>query len=135
MDKLFFDTNILLDVLEKRAPWFPEAFECLARVQSGQCSGAITVLSLSDIAYIQRATPPATLLAAFRRLRSFLEVAALTQETVDAALDRQLGDLEDGFQLEAAINWGATHLLTRNVEDFPSGAPIQVLSPSDYLDR
>jgi predicted nucleic acid-binding protein len=133
MDKLFFDTNVLLDVLEKRAPWFPEAFECLARVQSGQCSGAITALSLSDIAYIQRATPPSTLVAAFRRLRSFLEVAALTKQTVDAALNLQLEDLEDGFQLEAAIEWGATHLLTRNVQDFPSDAPIRILSPSDYL--
>ena len=134
MDKLFFDTNVLLDVLEKRAPWFPEAFACLARVQSGHCSGAITALSLSDIAYRQRATPPPTLVAAFRRLRSFLEVAALTEETVDAALNLKLEDLEDGFQLEAAIKWRATHLLTRNVQDFPSDAPIRVLSPNEYLE-
>ena len=57
MDRLFFDTNVLLDILERRAPWFPEAVECLALVKSSQCVGAMTALSLSDIAYIQRATP------------------------------------------------------------------------------
>ena len=133
MDRLFFDTNILLDVLEQRAPWFPEAAECLARARRGQCAGAISALSLSDIAYIQKLASISTLYKSFRCLRKFLDIASLNTDTVDASLSRQLPDIEDGFQLEAALNWKATHLLTRNVKDFPLDAPIIIQTPAQYL--
>lgn len=133
MDRLFFDTNVLLDVLEHRSPWFPESAECLARVKRGNCAGALSALSLSDIAYIQKTCSPVVLCDAFLKLRHFLDVAPLTAQSVDAALLRQMNDIEDSFQLEAALHWNATHLITRNVKDFPSDPPIAVMSPADYL--
>ncbi|MCC5848163.1 MAG: PIN domain-containing protein [Verrucomicrobia bacterium] len=133
MDRLFFDTNVLLDVLEQRAPWFPESTECLARARRGFCMGAITAITLSDIAYIQKSVSTANLYKRFRLLRDFLEIAPLHAETVDATLARRLPDIEDGFQLEAALNWQATHLLTRNVKDFPQHPSLVVQTPTDYL--
>lgn len=133
MDRLFFDTNVLLDVLEQRAPWFPESAECLARVRRGQCAGAITVLSLSDIACIQKSISNEKLYAAFHQLRIFLKIAELDTAAVDAALARKLPDIEDGFQLSAALNWGATHFLTRNLKDFPQTEELIIQTPVDYL--
>lgn len=135
MDRLFFDTNVILDVLEERAPWFPEATECLALVREGHCAGAITAITLSDIAYIQRPADAGKVYAAFARLLGFLEIASVDQAVVEASLHRQLADIEDGFQLEAALQWNATHLLTRNVKDFPSDAAIRILPPSAYLEH
>lgn len=134
MDRLFFDTNVLLDVLEQRAPWFPESSECLALARRGNCIGAFSVLSLSDIAYIQKAASIQNLCASFQILRSFLDIAPMNKTTVDAALARQLPDMEDGFQLEAALQWKATHLLTRNVKDFPRDSSLQILGPAAYLE-
>ena len=133
MDKLFFDTNVLLDVLEKRTPWFPESAECLSLVRRGHCKGAITALSLSDIAYIQKSASTEMLYTGFRMLRNFLDIAPLNQTTVDTALARRMSDIEDGFQLTAALNCQATHLLTRNVKDFPMEASLIIQSPADYL--
>ncbi|MCC5845594.1 MAG: PIN domain-containing protein [Verrucomicrobia bacterium] len=133
MDRLFFDTNVLLDVLEKRSPWFPESAECLARVRRGHCVGALSALSLSDISYIQKSASTAKLYESFRLLREFLDIAPLDPDTVDATLARQLPDIEDGFQLEAALKWKATHLLTRNVKDFPLDGSIIIQTPAEYL--
>ena len=36
-------------------------------------------------------------------------------------------------QLSAALGWKATHLLTRNLKDFPARKDIQILTPSDYV--
>jgi predicted nucleic acid-binding protein len=135
MDRLFFDTNVLLDVLEQRTPWFPEAFACLQRVESGEALGSLSAISLSDIAYIQRGSPPHLLYAAFRKLRNILDVAPLASESIDAALARALPDFEDGLQYEAARHWNATHLLTRNVKDFPALPGMAVLSPAAYLQQ
>lgn len=134
MDRLFFDTNVILDVLEERAPWFPEATQCLALVREGHCAGAVTAITLSDIAYIQRPANTDKVYAAFARLLGFLEIASLDQTVVTATLQRQLADIEDGFQLEAAKQWNATYLLTRNVKDFPDKAGIRILTPSAYLE-
>jgi len=133
MDRLFFDTNVLLDVLEQRAPWFPESAECLARVRRGQSTGAISVLSLSDIAYIQKTVSIDKLYAAFHQLRNFLEIAEVNAATVDATLTRQLPDIEDGFQFAAACNWEATHFLTRNEKDFPQTEELIIQTPVEYL--
>ena len=135
MDRLFYDTNVLLDVLECRAPWFPDSSECLAFARVGKCPGAINALSISNITYIQRASPVSVIYSVFQRLREFLDLASLDSAVVDAALARELPDLEDGLQLESALSWGATHLITRNVKDFPSHSSITVLAPADYLER
>jgi hypothetical protein len=133
MHRLFFDTNVLLDVLEQRSPWFPESAECLALARHGTCSGAITALSLSDIAYIQRATPSGKVYDTFQTLRAFLDIAPLSAASIDASLIRRLPDMEDGFQWEAALFWKATHFITRNVKDFPRSDSLVVQRPSEYL--
>jgi hypothetical protein len=135
MDKLFYDTNVLLDVLECRAPWFPDSLECLALARYGQCQGAFNALSISNITYIQRTTPATEIYSVFKRLREFLDLASLDGLVVDAALRRELSDLEDGLQLESALAWGATHLITRNVKDFPPNSPIVVTTPADYISK
>jgi len=133
MDKLFYDTNVLLDVLECRAPWFPDSSKCLAMARYGQCRGAINALSISNISYIQRGTPSGEIYTVFQRLRAFLELASLDSPVVDAALAREARDLEDGLQLESALAWSASHLVTRNVKDFPVDTSITVLTPKDYI--
>lgn len=133
MDRLFFDTNVLLDVLEQRAPWFPESSACLGLARKGKVAGAITAISLSDISYIQRRTDAGKIHDVFSRLVEFLEIAPLSSQVVRSALARRLPDIEDGFQLEAAIHWQATHLITRNPKDFVGDFPVRILQPSEYL--
>jgi predicted nucleic acid-binding protein len=133
MDKLFFDTNVLLDVLERRDPWFPEAVECLGLARAGRCVGAVSAITLSDIAYIQRATDTAKIYAAFEQLVGFLDIATLDRPAVAAAMARRVPDIEDGFQMEAAVRWGASHLLTRNLKDFPRDERLRIVSPAEYL--
>jgi hypothetical protein len=132
MDRLFFDTSVILDVLEQRAPWFPDALECMSLVRSGQCVGAMTALSLSDIAYIQRGTPVSKIYRAFEQLAKFLQIAPLDQSSVPLALSRQMADIEDGFQFQAALAWKASHFLTRNTSDFTKCEDLVLITPTDY---
>ena len=133
MDRLFFDTNVILDVLEKRAPWFPESMECLSRVRKGDCKGALTGITLSNIAYLQKTVPVPSLYDTFQILREFLDIAVISGQGIDDALKRRVADVEDGFQLAAALEWKATHLITRNVKDFPAVSGLKILSPIEYL--
>ncbi len=134
MDRLFFDTNILLDILEERYPHVADSLDCLNQVRTNRIPAAISALSLSDIAYIQRGQPAATLYDAFGQLRTYFVIAPLDQSCVDATLKRRLPDFEDALQWECALSWKATHLLTRNVGDFPANhRKLKALSPYEYL--
>ncbi len=132
MDKLFFDTNVLLDIIDQRTLHLADALACLRLVRSGQAKGAITALSLSDMAYICRQR--SGILSAFQTLRTCLAIAPLTDETVDAVLASPLKDFEDSLQWQAAHQWGASHVLTRNTKDFPKNPQLPVLSPAQYLE-
>ncbi len=135
MDRLFFDTNVLLDVLEAREPFLPDSLAVLALARSGRVRGATSALSLAVIAYLKRKEPVDDVVRAFTALRQFLAVAPLGEKEADLALAAGLPDLEDALQWGSARGWKATHLVTRNTSDFRSVPELAVLSPGQYLAR
>lgn len=51
---VLFDTNIVLDVLEKRLPFYDSSKAVLERCVSGSVTGYIALHSISNIFYILR---------------------------------------------------------------------------------
>ena len=135
MDRLFFDTNILLDALAIRMPFFREALGTLAIVERKEAAGAFCALSLSTIDYVLKTTKTSEKFTRFHELRRFLDVAPLGRIEVDRALKRGVNDFEDALQWESARSWKATHLLTRNEADFPVSRSLKVLTPFAYMER
>lgn len=133
MDRLFLDTNVLLDVLEKRPAFVADSLRVIGLAKSRKVHAAVSPLSLSDITYILRKSQQATVLRFFEKLREAVEIAALGEWEVDAALAAAMPDFEDALQWQAARNWNASHFVTRNTSDFPSSQVIAVMSPAEYL--
>lgn len=135
MDKLFLDTNILIDVGARRSPYYLDGLEVMSLISEGLAEGALSVLSLSNMAYVMRNLNGVSQIGFFRTLRKNLKVSPMGQLEVDRALKRGFGDFEDGLQWESAIGWKATHLITRNVKDFPVSRSLKVMTPTVYLSR
>jgi predicted nucleic acid-binding protein len=133
MDRLFFDTNILLDILAKRVSFWGDALEVLYLAKSRTVHSATTALSLSDIFYVMRKEHSQRTRIFFRELRSFMEITPIGGKEVDRALENLLPDFEDCLQWEAACHWNATHLITRNGKDFPFSTKIAVMDAATYL--
>ena len=133
MDRLFFDTNVLLDVLESRPAYVADSLRVIALAKSRQARAAVSPLSLSDITYILRKSEQDRILRFFLELRRELEIAALGEAEVDRSLASGMADFEDALQWQASHTWNATHVITRNTSDFPCGEGIVVVSPSEYL--
>jgi predicted nucleic acid-binding protein len=133
MDKVFFDTNVLLDVLQKRKPFYPDSFEVINLALNGKVTGSISPISIADISYIARDTPRKDLIGFFQLLRSRLEVSSVNATIIDAMLQANWQDLEDSIQYYAAQSWGAHYLLTRNASDFPQSPAMPVMTPTHFL--
>lgn len=133
MDRLFIDTNVLLDVVQKRPDFVADSLAVLKRAHRGAALAAVSALSLSDIAYILRREELAQLKRFYKQLRRSAEIAPLADSEVDQAIASKFTDFEDALQWHAAKSWEATHLITRNADDFPKRSNIRVLSPKNYL--
>lgn len=131
---VLFDTNIILDVLEKRLPFYDSSKSILERCILGGVTGYITLHSISNIFYIFRKRYS----TADRRkllldILDLLQVAGIDHKSVQNALQREdFSDFEDCLQDECAKQIHAAYIVTRNTDDFTM-SDIPAIIPEDLL--
>ena len=129
---VLFDTNIILDVLEKRLSFYDSSKSALESCVSGNVTGYIALHSISNIFYILRKRYS----AADRRkllldILDLLQVAGADHKSVRNALQREdFSDFEDCLQDECAKRIHADYIVTRNTSDF-STSDIPAIIPDD----
>lgn len=131
---ILIDTNLILDVLEKRMPFYEASNTILTYCASGKLKGYIALHTVSNIFYILRkhysAEDRRKLLLG---ILSFLHVAGIQHENVQNALLRNdFSDFEDCLQDECAKELPADYIITRNIDDFRH-SDIPALTPAEFL--
>jgi len=134
--RIFWDTNVLLDILLRREPFFASAAELWLKTEAGELEGLVSIPSLTTIFYlIQRSADRRTARSALRTLCRVLDVVGSPAEVAALALDGGRKDFEDAVQYHTAVLAGADCVVTRNPRDFPSAREggIPVLTPEELL--
>ena len=131
--KVFLDTNILLDVLARRNPFFANAGRIWTLAEQGELEAFVSAFSFNNIYYIiRKAEGKAKARKALHLLRDVFTSVAPEQQIMDQALDSDLDDFEDAVQYYSAGRIHADYLITRNPHDFPSEG-LPVVSPDEFL--
>ena len=130
---VLFDTNVLLDVLARRQPFYMHSARVFALVEKGQLEGSVSTLSLANIFYVTRRLEGAqNARRAVRIVRNVFTLVSFDPQIASLAIDSEMADFEDAIQYFSAVRAGAACLLTRNPKDFPvSGVGIQ--TPTEFL--
>ncbi len=131
---VLIDTNVVLDILEKRTPLYEASSEVMAYCAAGREKGYIALHSISNIFYILRKQysneERRKLLLG---ILSFLRVTGVKHGAVRRALLREeFLDFEDCLQDECAKEVGADYIVTRNVQDFQN-ADVKAVTPEEFL--
>ena len=130
---ILIDFNILLDVLQKREPFYGTSASLLALVETGRIRGFVAAHSVTTLFYlIQKDKSSAQARASITNLMQFLEIAPIDQNTIEQALNLDYRDFEDAVQMISALQCKAEYLLTRNVSDYQP-ALLPVIQPVDFL--
>lgn len=135
--RVFLDTNILLDYLLKRQPFYEgvkKVFDmCLFKID-----GCVTPHSLIDVFYILSERTDATVeycRDTILKLRTVLFVIPENDDSVlEAAKNTDFADFEDSMQNESAIFANVDYIITRNQKDFEK-SKIPVLTPEEFLKK
>ncbi len=130
---ILVDLNIVLDVLQKREPFYEASARLLAAVETGLLEGFIAAHSITTLFYlIQKDKSSAEARANITNLLQLLKIAPVNQSTIDQALNLDYSDFEDAVQMISALQCKAAYLITRNARDYQPPL-LPVLSPADFL--
>jgi predicted nucleic acid-binding protein len=130
---VFVDTNVLLDVLAQREPFYADSARVWTLAETGQVAGFASTLSLPILFYLLRRTKGAKAARkAVAILRDIFTLVALDAQITNQAIDADIQDFEDAIEFFSALRAGAAALITRNPKDFPS-QDIAIQTPGEFL--
>lgn len=133
MERVFVDTDIVLDLLACRQPFFPFSAELFSRADKGDIVLCISSLSFANLNYLlskQYSSDQAR--KKLLKFKTLVHVLAVNDKIVELSLASDFKDFEDGLQYFTAIENNITTLLTRNLKDFRA-AQIVVMTTENYL--
>lgn len=132
--KVFLDTNILLDVLIKREPFFVFSKRLWELSELNKLIGIVSALSFNNIFYIVRKNSDGYLARdCVKKLRAIFEICEVDSKILNQAIDSEIKDLEDAVQYFSALRTGAKFLVTRNPDGFPASTPIAIVTPEMFI--
>ena len=133
--KLICDTNVIIDVITAREPYYTDSAVVLNMCEEGDIEGMVTVTSLSDLFYVTRKLLSSKEKAydALKYTTKILRPCAVSEaDTIRAVKDRSK-DFEDALIAYTAETQGCDYIVTRNTSDF-RGFSVKAIEPSQLLD-
>jgi predicted nucleic acid-binding protein len=135
MTPIFLDTNVVIDLLARREPFYKEAQILFTLADRGQIQLQISALSFANASYaLAKHYPVADAKKYLQQFKVLVTILPLDDKAIELALASEFQDIEDGFQYFVAQASGAGVIVTRNKKDFKK-SEIPVLTPAEFLKR
>ena len=133
--RVMIDTNVILDVLLKRSPFYEAAIEVLKLSVREDIQEFVSASAITDIYYIayKNMRDKAVVRELLKKLLLIVSVAGVSEEEIQKALELGWKDFEDSVQYSVALLNEMNGLITRNVKDY-SSSEIQVWEPNQFLE-
>lgn len=132
-NRLFLDTNVVLDLLGEREPFYNSAAKIATLADKGEIDLVVSALTYSTVYYLlSRFENKEQVKEKIRKFKVIAETSDLTDKIVDKGLSSKFSDFEDSLQYYCAIKMDCKLLITRNGKDFKE-SEIPVLTPDEYL--
>ena len=134
--KLLIDTNILLDVLLKREPFYYKAVEVLELVQYDNVQEYVSAAAVTDIYYIayKYLKDKGLVRQLLKKLMGIVSIAAVSEKEIEEALELAWNDFEDSVQYAVALLNEMDGIVTRNPKDYKR-ADMKVWRPEQVLQK
>lgn len=134
MSKLLIDTNIVLDLLAKREPFYKSAAQLFSLADKQKLELSISSLTFANTNYVlSRLKTTQEAREILRRFRVLIKVLPLNDKIIDLALnDNNFKDFEDGLQYYTAMENEQEVIITRDLKDFKE-SKIPAMTADEYL--
>lgn len=132
-DKVFLDTDVILDLLTEREPHFEPVVQLFLKIQDKTISAYTSPVAIANIFYIlNRHFDRKKAIQSLIKIKSLVKVLNCGDRIIELALSSEFKDFEDSIQYYTALEHGLDILITRNVKDYKT-ANIIVSTPLEYI--
>lgn len=135
MEHVFVDTNIVIDLLQKRENFYQEAQVLFTKADRKKLKLYISALTFANTYYIlskyYSSSEAKKILSKFKVL---VEVLPTTDKIIDLSLASDFNDFEDAIQFYTALESNLHVIITRNKKDFKNNL-IPVFSAKEFLKK
>lgn len=131
--KVFFDTNIIMDYLAVRHPFFYDASILVDMCDRKEIQGVISSLTVINCAYLLRkAFSKELMLDKVKWMVSAFEISSINKQMLEMATLSNPHDFEDEVQIHSAMSKHVDVLITRDGKGFdPSKVIVQ--TPAEFI--
>ena len=133
MQKIFLDTNIVIDFLGERKLFYEPAAKIMTLADNKKISAYTSPSTISTTYYIlAKFEGNNAALEKIRKFRLLCDISVMDSEVIDKATSSDFRDFEDAMQYFSALATGCDLIITRNEKDFKR-ALIPVFNCESYL--
>ena len=118
--KLLIDTNVVLDILLRREPFFENAAKIAVLSEKGYINCYVSASAVTDIYYIAKKELKSKdlAIALIENLLKTFYIATVSEASIHEALELKWDDFEDCVQYTAGKSIDVDYIVTRNKNDF-----------------
>jgi predicted nucleic acid-binding protein len=132
-EKIFIDSDIILDVLAKRDEFVDSAAELFELSHLRKIELFTTAVVLANVFYMLRKTSGIEKAKKnLQKLRLIIRVLSINEKIVDLSLNSNFTDFEDGLQYFTAKENKISTLITRNIKHYKADDMI-VETADEYI--
>ena len=133
MEKVFVDTDIILDLLSNRQPFYIHSANLFSAADKNEIKLYVSSLSFANLNYIlSKQYSAGQARKKLLKFKTLVTILSVTDKVIELALSSEFKDFEDGIQYFTAIENNIKIVLTRNLKDYKS-AQISVLTAEQFL--
>ena len=135
MEKIFVDTNVDIDLLAKREPFYKEAQDLFTLSDKKEIQLFISSLTFANAYYsIVRHHKEVDAKKYLSKFKVLVNILSLEDKAIELSLASDFKDFEDGLQYFVAMDNESDVIITRNKKDFVN-SNIPVMTAGEYLSK
>ena len=134
MKTVFFDTNIMIDIIGRRQQFCAPSLQIMSLADRGMLRVCVSALSYATASYIlSRNNKPMDVIRELAKFSKITVATPVDSEVIDSSLRSEFEDFEDAMQYFSAMRESVDYIVTRNKKDFKA-ASVPVFEPQEFID-
>ena len=133
MTRIFLDTNVILDLLAQRVPYYDSIAMLATLAVQKKLVLVASPLSFTTVDYIlNKYESSESVIDKLRKFKVICEVCEVNEATVENGLNSGMKDFEDSIQYFSALQSNCSVIITRNGKDFKQ-SNLPIMTADEYL--
>jgi predicted nucleic acid-binding protein len=133
MKNLLVDTNIVLDLLAKRQPFYEYSAKLFSLADKSKIRLYISSITMLNVNFIlSKEYSSKDTKEILRKFRILVKIMPCNEKVIDLGLNSDFKDFEDSVQYFTAVENNLSYIITRNLTDFKD-SKIPVMTAEEFV--